>query len=75
MNRRDFMRAVGTIAGLSTMAIPTRAQSQVRRIGVLTTEGPGSKLLEETLKKRGWLLGQDLSSSSRCIRHPPPMVR
>jgi ABC-type uncharacterized transport system substrate-binding protein len=47
------------------MAIPTRAQGQVRRIGVLTTEGPAPKLLEETLKQRGWLLGQDLKIEYR----------
>lgn len=65
MNRRDFMRAVGAVASLGTMAIPTRAQGQVRRIGVLTTEGPAPKLLEETLKQRSWLLGQDLKIEYR----------
>lgn len=65
MRRRDFMRAVGAIAGLGTMAISARAQAQVKRIGVLTLEGPVPQLLEETLKQRGWTLGQNLKIEYR----------
>ena len=45
MKRRDFMGAVGIIAGFGMKAIPTRAQGQLRRIGVLALAGP--LLLEE----------------------------
>jgi putative tryptophan/tyrosine transport system substrate-binding protein len=65
MRRRDFIRAVGAVAGLGMTAIPTRAQGQVRRIGVLTLEGPATQLLEETLKQRGWTLGQDIKIEYR----------
>ena len=75
MNRRDFMRAVGAVAALGTMHIPTRAQGQVRRIGVLTTEGPAPKLLEETLKQRGWLLGQNLKIEYRIYNGDTDLAR
>ena len=65
MRRRDFMKTVGAIAGLGAMAIPARAQTQVRRIGVLALEGPTRRLLEETLKQRGWTLGRDLKIEYR----------
>ncbi|TPQ31707.1 ABC transporter substrate-binding protein [Bradyrhizobium guangdongense] len=65
MKRRDFMRAVGAIAGLGMTAIPARAQGQIRRIGVLAVEGPAPQLLEETLKQRGWTLGQNLQIEYR----------
>jgi putative ABC transport system substrate-binding protein len=58
------MRAVGAIAGLGTMATAI-AQVQVRRIGMLTLEGPAKPLLEETLKQRGWTLGQNLKIEYR----------
>ena len=64
MRRRDFMRAVGVIAGLGTVPI-SRAQVQVHRIGVLALEGPAPLLLEETLKQRGWTLGQNLKIEYR----------
>jgi putative ABC transport system substrate-binding protein len=63
MKRRDFMGAVGIIAGFGMKAIPTRAQGQLRRIGVLALAGP--LLLEETLKQRGWTLGQELKIEYR----------
>lgn len=65
MRRRDFMKTVGAIAGLGTMAIPARGQIQVRRIGVLTTEGPAPQFLEKTLTQRGWTLGQSLKIEYR----------
>jgi putative tryptophan/tyrosine transport system substrate-binding protein len=64
MRRRDFMIAVGAIAGLGTMA-KSKAQVRTRRIGVLTLEGPAKPLLEETLKQRGWMLGQNLKIEYR----------
>jgi putative ABC transport system substrate-binding protein len=65
MRRRDFIRAVGALAGLGTLPIPTRAQVRVHRIGVLTLEGPTRQLLEETLKQRGWTVGQNLKIEYR----------
>lgn len=65
MRRRDFMKTVGAIAGLGATAIPARAENQVRRIGVLALEGPTRLLLEETLKQRGWTLGQNLEIEYR----------
>jgi putative ABC transport system substrate-binding protein len=65
MKRRDFIGAVGLIAGLGTTAFPARAQGQVRRIGVLTVKGPGTQLLEQTLEQRGWTLGQNLEIEYR----------
>ncbi|MCK1299619.1 hypothetical protein IVB33_18980 [Bradyrhizobium sp. 24] len=65
MKRRDFIGAVGLIAGLGATAFPARAQGQFRRIGVLTVKGPGAQLLEQTLKQRGWTLGQNLKIEYR----------
>ena len=65
MKRREFMRAVGVIAGLSAMPVPTRAQGQIRRIGVLALPGPIRHLLEDPLKQRGWTLGQNLEIEYR----------
>ena len=65
MRRRDFIGAIGAIAGLGTVALPIRAQVQVRRVGVLTVQGPATRLLEETLKQRGWTLGQNLKIEYR----------
>jgi ABC-type uncharacterized transport system substrate-binding protein len=71
MRRRDFIKAAGAIVGLGAMAIPGRAQTQiqvqvqVRRIGVLALEGPTRRLLEETLKQRGWMLGHNLEIEYR----------
>jgi putative ABC transport system substrate-binding protein len=59
------MKAVGAIAGLGAVAVSARAQAQVRRVGVLTTEGPAPRLLEETLRQRGWTLGQNLKIEYR----------
>jgi putative tryptophan/tyrosine transport system substrate-binding protein len=64
MRRRDFIRAVGAIAGVGAMST-SRAQVQVHRIGVLTLEGPTKLLLEETLRQRGWTLGQNLEIEYR----------
>ena len=64
MRRRDFIRAAGAMAGLGTMAI-ARAQVQLRRIGVLSLEGPALQLLEDTLKQRGWTLDQNLKIEYR----------
>jgi len=65
MKRRDFMRAVGAVAGCGAMAMSARAQGQIRRIGVLSLEGPARPLLEETLAKRGWTLGRNLAIEYR----------
>jgi putative ABC transport system substrate-binding protein len=59
------MRAVGAIAGLGTVAVRSRAEVQVHRIGVLALEGPTMPFLEETLKQRGWTLGQNLKIEYR----------
>jgi putative tryptophan/tyrosine transport system substrate-binding protein len=59
------MRAVGAAAGFGAMAMTARAQAQVRQVGVLALEGPTRPLLEETLKKRGWTLGQDIKIEYR----------
>ncbi|RXH14013.1 twin-arginine translocation signal domain-containing protein [Bradyrhizobium guangzhouense] len=66
MRRRDFLKAVGAIAGSGTMAI-SKAEVQVHRIGVLALDAPGPAplLLEETLKRRGWTLGQNLKIEYR----------
>lgn len=64
MRRRDFMKAVGAIAGLGPVAF-VRAQTRIHRIGVLTTAGPAAQLLEETLKQRGWTIGQNLKIEYR----------
>jgi putative ABC transport system substrate-binding protein len=64
MRRRDFIGAVSVIAGLGTMAV-ARAQVQVRRIGVLSLDGPTLSLLETTLKQRGWIIGQNLKIEYR----------
>ena len=72
MKRRDFMGAVGIIAGFGMKAIPTRAQGQLRRIGVLALAGP--LLLEETLKQRGWTLGQELKIEYRIYNGDTDMA-
>ena len=64
MRRREFLRAVGVIAGLSAMPTSTRAQ-ETRRIGMLTLDGPALQLLEQTLKQRGWALGKNLKIEYR----------
>ena len=43
----------------------SKAQVQTRRIGVLTLEGAAKSLLEDTLKQRGWMLGQNLKIEYR----------
>ncbi|WP_284275029.1 ABC transporter substrate binding protein [Bradyrhizobium iriomotense] len=43
----------------------TRAQVQVSRIGVLTLEGPATRLLEQALQQRGWAVGQNLKIEYR----------
>jgi putative tryptophan/tyrosine transport system substrate-binding protein len=60
MRRRDFVRAVGSLAGLGAIAHPTRAQEQVRRVGALLVGEITRKLLEDGLKQRGWRVGQNL---------------
>ena len=65
MRRRDFLKTVSAIAGLGAMAIPARAQTQLRRIGVLSPKGSAIRLLEETLKQRGWALGHNLEIEYR----------
>jgi len=74
MRRRDFIRIVGALAGLGTMAT-SRAQVQVLRIGVLTVDGPSKPLLEETLKKRGWTLGQNLKIEYRIYDGDTDLAR
>jgi len=65
MRRREFI----TLLGGTTVVWPLVARAQqagsVRRIGVLTLEGPAPRLLEETLKQRGWTLGQNLKIEYR----------
>src|SRR6201987_3456278 len=66
MRRRDFIgAAVGALAGLGTMTVSTRAEVEVHRVGVLTLEGPTKLLLEQTLKQRGWTLGENLKIEYR----------
>lgn len=67
MKRREFVRAAGVIAGLAAMPFPTRGQAQARRIGVLTLDGPARRLLEQTLERRGWRLGQNLKIEYRIF--------
>lgn len=64
MRRRDFIKAIGVVAGLGPETL-ARAQTRIRRLGVLTTAGPAAQLLEETLKQRGWTIGQDLKIEYR----------
>lgn len=65
MRRRDFVKAIGAIAGLGPVASSTWAQTRIHRIGVLTTPGPAPQLLEETLTQRGWTIGQNLKIEYR----------
>ena len=64
MRRRDFIRAVGAFASVGTVAA-VRAEAQIRRVGVLTLAGPSMPLLEQTLKQRGWILGENLKIEYR----------
>jgi putative ABC transport system substrate-binding protein len=65
MRRRKFI----TLLGGATVVWPLVARAQqsgsVHRIGVLALEGPAPQLLEETLKQRGWTLGQNLKIEYR----------
>lgn len=65
MRRRDFVRAVGALAGLGAIAHPTRAQEQVRRVGALLVTAFTKNFLENGLKERGWKLGQNLKIEYR----------
>jgi len=60
MERREFVVAIGVIAGLGAVVVPTMAQDQVRRVGALLVGGITKQFLEDGLKQRGWKLGQDL---------------
>jgi putative ABC transport system substrate-binding protein len=67
MKRREFVKAAGAIAGLAAMPFPTRGQVESRRIGVLTLEGPSVRILEQTLARRGWTIGQNLKIEYRTF--------
>lgn len=65
MRRREFITLLGgSIVVWPLVALAQQAGS-VRRIGVLTLAGAAPQLLEETLKQRGWTLGQDLKIEYR----------
>jgi putative tryptophan/tyrosine transport system substrate-binding protein len=65
MRRRNFIGAVGVFAGLGIMPVRTNAQVRVHRVGVLAVEGPTRQLLEETLERQGWKLGENLKIEYR----------
>ena len=58
MERRDFVRAIGVIAGFARLATPIMAQDRVRRVGALLVGAITKKFLEDGLKQRGWKLDQ-----------------
>ena len=60
MRRRDFISAVGGIAGLGALKVSAAAQDQPRRVGALLVGQVTRQLFEEALKQRGWRLGQNL---------------
>jgi putative ABC transport system substrate-binding protein len=60
MRRRDFITAIGGIAGLGALTVSTTAQDQPRRVGALLVGQVTKQLLEESLQQRGWRLGQNL---------------
>jgi hypothetical protein len=65
MKRRDFMKAIGVIAGFGSVAIPTMAQDQVRRVGALLVGAITKKFLEDGLRQLGWKLGNNLIIENR----------
>lgn len=65
MRRRKFITLLGGAAVVWPLAARAQQAGLVRRIGVLTLEGPAPQLLEETLKQRGWTLGQNLKIEYR----------
>ncbi|QAU49259.1 ABC transporter substrate-binding protein [Bradyrhizobium guangzhouense] len=65
MKRRDFMKAIGLITACGAAATPPMAQGKVRRVGALLVGAITKKFLEDSLKQRGWKLGDNLIVESR----------
>jgi len=61
MRRRDFMGLMGGAASLFADTVHgATAQDDVRRVGALITTTTAKDVLEKTLTRLGWKIGQDL---------------
>jgi putative ABC transport system substrate-binding protein len=71
MRRREFILGLATLAGVHGAG----AQGGVRRVGALVARQPHADILEEVLRKKGWVPGQNLQIDYRITRGDTDLSR